>query len=67
MGASRNNFQVIVEVIHTFDGKNAVDFIEWYEKVRISLNIYDKADFRVLKVEPVPSAATGTDGSKLAT
>ena len=66
MGASHNNFQVIEKDIHTFDGKNAVDFIEWYDKFRISLNIYDKAAFRVLKEEPVPSAATDTDGSKLA-
>ena len=66
MGASHNSFQVIVKDIHTFDGKNAVEFIEWYEKVRISLNIYDKAAFRVLKEEPVPCAATDTDGSKLA-
>ena len=66
MGASHNNFQLIVKDIHTFDGKNAVDFIEWYEKIRISLNIYDKAAFRILKEEAVPSAATDTDGSKLA-
>ena len=66
MGASHNNFHMIVKDIHTFDGKNAVDFIEWDDKVRIGLNIYDKAAFRVLKEEPVPSAATDTDGSKLA-
>ena len=60
------NFQVIVKNVHAFDGKNATDFIEWYEKIRISLNIYDKAGFRVLQGTPVPSAATDTDGSKLA-
>ena len=60
------NFQVIVKSVHAFDGKNAADFIEWYEKIRISLNIYDKAGFRVLQGTPVPSAATDTDGSKLA-
>ena len=65
MEASHKNFQVIVENVHTFDGKNAADFIEWYEKVCISLNIYDKAAFRVLQGAPVPSAATDTDGSKL--
>ena len=37
--------QVIVKNVHTFDGENAADFIEWYEKIRISLNIYDKAAF----------------------
>ena len=52
--------------VHTFDGKNAADFIEWYEKIRISMNIYDNAAFRVLQGAPVPSAATDTDGSKLA-
>ena len=64
--ASHKNFQVIVKNLHTFDGKNATDFIEWYEKIRISLNIYDKAAFRVLQGAPVPSAATDTDGFKLA-
>ena len=44
-----NNFQVIVKNVHTFDTKNAADFIEWYEKIRISLSIYDKTIFRVLK------------------
>ena len=63
MEASHKNFQVIVKNIHTFDGKNAADFIEWYERIGISLNIYDKAAFRVLKGAPVPSAATDTDGS----
>ena len=52
--------------VHTFDGKNAADFIEWYEKIRISLNIYDKAAFRVQESASVPSAVTDTDGSKLA-
>ena len=66
MEASHRNFQVIVKNIHTFDGKNAADFIEWYEKIRISLNVYDKAAFRVLKGAPLPFAATDTDGSKLA-
>ena len=47
-GISNKNFQVIVKNVHTFDGKNAADFIEWYENIRISLNIYDKAAFRVL-------------------
>ena len=37
MEASHKNFQVIVKNVHTFDGKNAPDFIEWYEKIRISL------------------------------
>ena len=66
MEASHKNYQVIVKNVHTFDGKNAVDFIEWYEEIRISLNIYDEATFRVLQGAPVPSAATDTDGSKLA-
>ena len=66
MEASRKNFQVILKNVHTFDGKNAADFIEWYERIRISLNIYDKAAFQVLQGAPVPSAATDTDGSKLA-
>ena len=57
---------MIANNIHTFDGKNAADFIEWYEKIRINLDIYDKATFRVQQGEPVPSAATDTDGSKLA-
>ena len=61
------NFQVIVKNVLTFDGKNAADFIKWYDKIRISLNIYDKDVFRVLQGAPVPSAATDTDGSKLAT
>ena len=42
-------FQVIVKNVHTFDSKKAADFIEWYEKIRISLSIYDKAAFRILK------------------
>ena len=67
METSHKNFQVIVKNVHTFDGKNAADFIEWYEKIRISLNIYDKAAVRPLQGAPVPSAATDTDGSKLAT
>ena len=66
MEASHKNFQVIVKNVHTFDGKNATDFIEWYEKIRISLNIYDKAAFPVLQGAPVPSVATDIDGSKLA-
>ena len=66
MEASHKNFQVIMKNVHTFDGKNAADFFEWYEKIHISLNIYDKAAFRVLQGAPVPSAATDTDGSKLA-
>ena len=63
---TETNFQVIVKNIHTFDGKNAADFIEWYEKFRIILNIYDKAASRVLQGAPVPSAAIDTDASKLA-
>ena len=47
------------------DGKNAADFIEWYEKIHISLNIYDKAAFGVQQGAPVPFAARDTDGSKL--
>ena len=66
MEVSHKKFQVIVKNIHTFNGKNAADFIEWYEKIRISLNIYDKAAFRVLQGAPVPSAATDTDGYKCA-
>ena len=58
--------EVIVKNVYTFDGKNAADFLEWYEKIRISLNIYHKSAFRVLQGAPVPSAATDTDGSKLA-
>ena len=64
MEAFHKNFQVIMNV-HTFDGKNAAEFIEWYQKTRSSLNIYDKAALRVLRGAPVPSAATDTDGSKL--
>ena len=67
MEASYENIQVIVKNIHTFDSKNAADFIEWYENIRISLNIYGKAAFRVLQGAPVPSAATDTDRSKLTT
>ena len=48
MEASHKNFPVILKNVHTFDGRNAADFLEWYEKVRISLNIYDNAAFRVL-------------------
>ena len=66
MEASHKNFQVIGKNVHTFDGKNAADFIECYEKIRISLNINDKAAFRVLQGAPVSSAATATDGSRLA-
>ena len=66
MEVSHKNFQVIMKNVHTFDGKNAADFIEWYKKIRINLNIYDSAAFRVLQRAPVPSAATDTDGSKLA-
>ena len=66
MEASHKQFQVIAKNVHSFDAKNAADFIEWYETIRISLNIYDKAAFRVLQGAPVPSAAPDTDGSKLA-
>ena len=45
MEASHNNSPGDREERHTFDGENAADFIEWYEKIRISLNIYDKAAF----------------------
>ena len=45
MEASHKKFQVIVKNVHTFDGKNAVDFIEWYEKIRTSFKIYDKVAF----------------------
>ena len=65
MKASHKNFQVIVKNVRTFDGKNAADFIEWYEKICISPDIYDKAALRVLQGALVPSAATDTDGSKL--
>ena len=58
---------MIVKNVHTFDFKNAADFIEWYENIRISLNIYGEAAFRVLQGAPVPSAAKDTDGSKLTT
>ena len=64
MEASHKNFQVIIKNVHTSDGKNAADFIEWYEKIRISLIIYDKAAFRFLQGALVPSAATDTDGCK---
>ena len=66
MEASHKNFHVVVKNVHTFDGKNAADSIEWYKKIRISMNIYDNAAFRVLQGAPVPSATTDTDGSKLA-
>ena len=66
MEASHKNFQVIVKNVHTLDGKNAADFIEWYETIHISFNIYDKTAFRVLQRASVPSAAINTDGSKLA-
>ena len=66
MEASHKNFQVVVKNVYTFDGKNAADFNGWYEKICISLSIYDKAAFRVLQRASVPSAATDTDGSKLA-
>ena len=65
MEASHKHFQVIVKNVHTSDGKNAAEVVEWYKKIRISLNIYDKAAFRVLQGAPVPSAATDTDSSKL--
>ena len=64
MEASHNNIQVIMKNAHIFDGKNAAGFTQWYEKIRINLNIYDKAAFRVLQGAPVPSAATDTEGSK---
>ena len=66
MVASHNNFLVVMKNVHTFDGKNTAYFIEWYEKIRINLNIYDKAAFRVLQGAPVASAVTDTDSSKLA-
>ena len=66
MEASHKNFQMIVKNVHTFDGKNAADFVEWHENIRISLDIYDKVAFRVLQGASVTSAATDTDGSKLA-
>ena len=66
MEACYKNFQMIVKNGHTFDGKNVADFIEWYEKIRISLSIYEKAAFRVLQGAPVPSTMIDTDGSKLA-
>ena len=66
MEASHKNFQVIVKNVHTFDGKSAAGFIEWHEKIHISLNIYNKAAFRVLKRATVPSAAADTDGCKVA-
>ena len=55
-----------MKIVHTFDGKNAADFIEWYEKIRISLNIYDKAASRVLQGAPVPTVTTNTNDCKLA-
>ena len=64
MEASHKHLQVMER--RTFHGKNAADFIEWYEKIRIiTLNIYDKAAFRFLQEAPIPSAATDTDGPKL--
>ena len=45
MEASHRNFQVVVKNVHSFDGKDAANFIEWYEKIRISLNIYNRAAF----------------------
>ena len=65
MEAFHKNFQMIVKDVHTLNGKNAADFIEWYEKIRINLNIYDKTAFRVLQGAPVLSAALNIDGSKL--
>ena len=52
MEASHKHFQVVVKNVHTLDGKNAADFIEWYETIRINFNIYDKAAFRVLQGAP---------------
>ena len=66
MEASHENSRVIVKNVNTFDGKNAVDFIDCYEKIRIILNIYDKASSQIQQGAPVLSAATCTDGSKLA-
>ena len=66
MEATHKNFQVIVKNIHAFNGKNAAEFIEWYEKIRINLHIYDNVAFRAVQGAPVPSAAIETDGSKLA-
>ena len=37
MEASHTNLQVIVKNVHTFDGKNAVDFIDWYEISALTL------------------------------
>ena len=54
MEASHKNFRLIVKNVHTSDGKHAVDFIEWYEKIRISLKIYDKGRF------PSPTEGAGT-------
>ena len=58
MDGTNNNFQVIVKNFPTFDGKNTVDFIMWQEKIRVRLNVYDKAVFRVLLGESQPPAAT---------
>ena len=58
MHETNKKFQVIVKNVHTFNGKNAGDFIVWYEKIRISLDIYDRAVFGVLLGEsqsPVPT------------
>ena len=57
------NFEVIVKNVHTFDGKNAADFIVRCEKICNSLNIYDKPVFRVLLVESQPPAVTVGDNN----
>ena len=35
MGRTNKDFQVVVKNVHTFDGKNAADFIVWHEKICI--------------------------------
>ena len=63
MDRTNKNFQGIAKNAYAFGGKNVADIIVWHEKIRISLNIYDKAVFRVVLRQPQPPAATTGDNN----
>ena len=45
----------MVKQVSKFDGKNAVDFLEWSSKLRVSLSLYNKPIFEIVQGSQRPS------------
>ena len=61
------NIQHVVKQVSNFDGKNAVEFLEWSSKLRASLSLYSKPIFEIVQGSQRPSdldndQATASEG-----